>query len=82
MASPVTEIVRMNQRTIPQSQTHSRIQAYITLKPGVDIESSTQEAKTWQETLATVAAQDGYQRAYFGRQLEDPSILMYFIGTS
>jgi len=82
MASPVTEIVRMKYGPEPQSQINSRTQAYITLKPGVDIESSTQEAKTWQETLATVAAQDGYQRAYYGRQLEDPSILMYFIGAS
>jgi len=53
--------------------------AYITLKPGVDIGGSTPEAKVWHEALSTVAAQEGYKGAYYGRQLEDPSVLLFVI---
>jgi len=53
--------------------------AYITLKPGVNIEGSTPEAKVWQESLSIVAAQEGYKSAYYGRQLEDPSVLIFAI---
>jgi hypothetical protein len=35
-----------------------------------------------QETLKTVSSQPGFQRSYYGRQLEDPSLLMLVIGTS
>lgn len=53
--------------------------AYITLKPGVDISGSTPEAKHWQEALSILAAQEGYKSCYYGRQLEDPSVLMFII---
>ena len=52
---------------------------YITLKAGLDLESTTPEAQVWQETLSTIEAQEGYQRAYYGRQLEDTNVLMLFI---
>jgi hypothetical protein len=53
--------------------------AYLTLKPGLDIEGSTPEAKIWQESVSVVAAQDGYQGSYYGRQLEDSNVLMFII---
>ena len=56
--------------------------AYITLKPGIDLEGDTSEAQVWQESLATIGAQDGYQRCYYGRQLENPNIVMLLIGIS
>src|SRR6266536_842100 len=56
--------------------------ATIVLKPGVDIEGHTQEAKIWKETLKIVSEQDGYQREYYGRQLENPNVLMLLIGMS
>jgi len=53
--------------------------AYISLKPDLDLGGSTTEAKTWQEALSTIAAQKGYQRLYWGRQLEDPDVLLLVI---
>jgi hypothetical protein len=32
------------------------------------------------QSLATIAAQDGFQRTYYGRQLEDPNLLLLVIG--
>ena len=33
-----------------------------------------------QKAVATMSSQDGYQRCYYGRQLEDPSILFFIVG--
>jgi uncharacterized alpha-E superfamily protein len=56
--------------------------ATITFKPGADLSSpSTPAAKAWSETLSTVSQQDGYQRAYWGHQLENPNIILLLIGT-
>ncbi|TVY43477.1 hypothetical protein LOCC1_G003783 [Lachnellula occidentalis] len=56
--------------------------AIITLKPGVDLETSgTDSAQAWSETLSTVSKQTGYQRSYWGRQLENPNIVLLLIGT-
>ncbi|TVY37514.1 hypothetical protein LSUB1_G003464 [Lachnellula subtilissima] len=54
--------------------------ATITLKPGIDLETSgTDSAQAWSETLSTVAKQAGYQRSYWGRQLENPNIVVWLI---
>ncbi|KAI9053686.1 hypothetical protein LZ554_002639 [Drepanopeziza brunnea f. sp. 'monogermtubi'] len=53
--------------------------AYITLKPGIELEGSGAAAQAWKETLTTVSQQDGYQRMHWGRTLEDPNQLMLFI---
>ncbi|TVY28969.1 hypothetical protein LHYA1_G001638 [Lachnellula hyalina] len=54
--------------------------ATITLKPGIDLGTSgTDSAQAWNETLATVAKQAGYQRSYWGRQLENPNIVVWLI---
>lgn len=53
---------------------------YLTLKPGVDIEGSTEEAKTWATVLKTIASQDGYQSQYWGRQIEHPEVVVLVIG--
>lgn len=54
--------------------------AYISLKPGVELEGSGPAAKAWQETLTTVQDQDGSHTIYYGRTLEDATLLMLFIG--
>lgn len=56
--------------------------AYIVLKPGVDIEGATPEAKAWQDTLATLRQQEGMQRTHYGRTLEAPNLLILFVGRS
>lgn len=38
--------------------------------------------KVWQSTLDTVSQQDGFQRLYWGREVEDPSVLQLFVGNS
>jgi len=54
--------------------------AYITLKAGVDIEKvGTPEHQLWEESMTTVSSQEGYQRAYFGLQLESPNTTILFI---
>jgi len=53
--------------------------AYISLKPGLDLEGATSQAETWQEALSTIGAQKGYQRLYWGRQIEDPDVLLLVI---
>jgi len=53
---------------------------YITLKPGIDLESSTPEAKIWQDGLKIISSQDGYIGQYWGHQLENPDVLMLVIG--
>lgn len=55
--------------------------ATITFKPGADLSSpSTPASKAWSETLSTVSQQAGYQRAYWGHQLENPNIVLLLIG--
>ncbi|TVY13196.1 hypothetical protein LARI1_G007516, partial [Lachnellula arida] len=52
----------------------------ITFKPGVDLETSgTDSAQVWSELLATVAKQPGYQRSYWGHQLENPNIVLWLV---
>jgi hypothetical protein len=54
--------------------------ATLFLKPGIDVEDPSSPAYTIaQETFSTISSQPGYQRAYWGRQLEDESILQLFI---
>ena len=36
----------------------------------------------WHELLNTIASQDGYQRAYWGRRIEDQSVVSLLIGTT
>lgn len=36
--------------------------------------------KSWQATLDTVSSQPGYQRAYYGTQVENPNTLQLLIG--
>lgn len=55
--------------------------ATIPLASGAAIEDSNSPAgKVWQSTLDTVSQQDGYQRIYYGREVENPSVLQLFIG--
>lgn len=56
--------------------------AYISLKPSLDLEGNTTEAEIWQQALSTISEQKGYQRLYWGRQLEDPDVLLLVIGKS
>ncbi len=56
--------------------------AYLSFKPGVDIEGSTPEAQAWQSALTTIKAQEGFQRAAYGRLFESPNVLVLFIGIS
>lgn len=54
--------------------------AVIGLVPGANIEDPNSSAGTvWQDTLTTVLDQDGAQRAYWGRQVENPSVLHLFV---
>jgi hypothetical protein len=55
---------------------------YIPLKAGVDLDSPTPEAEIFQETLNFMAAQEDIQGGYSGRQIENPNILMLFVGKS
>lgn len=66
MADPVTEIA-----TVP-------------LRPNVtigDVHSPAQEVSVaWKDFLTVVSAQEGFQRCYFGRQVESSHVLDLFIG--
>ena len=54
--------------------------AYLPLKTGVNVkDANSQAGAIWQDTLNTVLGQSGAQRAYFGTQVEDPSLLMLFV---
>lgn len=54
--------------------------ATIPLASGAAIEDPNSPAgKVWQSTLDTVSQQDGYQRIYYGREVENPSVLQLFI---
>lgn len=54
--------------------------AYITLKPNTDITGSSDAAKAWKEGLSVIAKQEGYQGSSYGRAIESPDLLMWFIG--
>ena len=57
--------------------------ATLPLASGAAIEDPNSSAgKVWQSTLDTVSQQDGFQRAYYGREVENPSVLQLFIGAS
>ncbi len=55
--------------------------AYITLKSGVDLESGSPDAKVLQDKIATLSKQEGCQTCYWGRQIENPDMLMLLIGS-
>ncbi|KAL8846693.1 MAG: hypothetical protein Q9221_008221 [Calogaya cf. arnoldii] len=49
--------------------------ATIPLKPGIDLDDPSSAAgKVLQDTFSVLRGQDGYQRAYHGRQVESPNI--------
>lgn len=53
------------------------------LAAGATIEDANSPAgKVWRSALDTVSAQDGFQKAYYGREVEDPSVLQFFVGRS
>ena len=55
--------------------------ATMPLIAGAAIEDPDSSAgKVWQSTLDTVSAQDGFQRAYYGREVENQSVLQLLIG--
>lgn len=57
--------------------------ATLPLASGAAIEDPDSPAgKVWQSTLDTVSQQDGFQRAYWGREVENQSVLQLFVGTS
>ena len=57
--------------------------AFLPLTAGANIEdSSTAAGKIWRDTLDTVSQQDGFQRAYYGRQVENQSMLDFFVGNT
>lgn len=57
--------------------------ATLPLSSGATIEDANSPAgKVWQSTLDTVSTQEGFQRAYYGREVENPSVLQLFIGIS
>jgi len=48
--------------------------------PGSNLEDPNSAPGTvWQEILTTVLDQEGAQRAYWGRQVEDPSMMHLFV---
>ncbi|PVH89440.1 hypothetical protein DL98DRAFT_508503 [Cadophora sp. DSE1049] len=53
--------------------------AYITLKPDTDISGSSDAAKAWKEGLTVIAKQEGYRGSSYGRAIESPDLLMWFI---
>lgn len=55
--------------------------ATLPLVAGATIEDPDSSAgKVWQSTLDTVSAQDGFQRAYYGREVENQSVVQLLIG--
>ena len=55
--------------------------ATLPLIAGATIEDPDSSAgKVWQSTLDTVSAQDGFQRAYYGREVENQSVVQLLIG--
>lgn len=55
--------------------------AVFPLNAGVNLDDpKSASGAIWQSTLDTVSQQDGYQRLYWGRQIENPQILTILIG--
>ena len=55
--------------------------AILPLFAGATIEEpDSPPGKVWQSTLDTVSAQDGFQRAYYGREVENQSVVQLLIG--
>ena len=55
--------------------------ATIPLTAGSKIEDPESPAgKVWQSTIDTVSSQPGYQRLYYGREVENPSVVQLFVG--
>lgn len=55
--------------------------ALLPLVTGADIEDPNSSAgKIWQSSLDTIAAQPGYKGAFWGRQVENNSVLELLIG--
>ncbi|KAF8850345.1 hypothetical protein BDZ45DRAFT_633090 [Acephala macrosclerotiorum] len=52
---------------------------YITLKPGIELEGTSASAQAWADIIATLQRQDGYQRLYYGRTVENPNLLIMMI---
>ena len=54
--------------------------ATLPLATGIKIEDPTSPAgQSWATVLDTLQKQEGYQRSYYGRQLEDPQLVQLFI---
>ena len=55
--------------------------ATMPLRPGIDTDDPNSAAgKVLNDTFSTLRAQEGYQRAYHGRQIENPSIFQLIVG--
>jgi hypothetical protein len=50
--------------------------------PDTTIEDpSSQAGESWNSILETIAAQPGHEHTYWGRRVEDPSIVHLYVGT-
>lgn len=55
--------------------------ALLPFSPGANVEDPcSQAAKSWRSIIGTVAAQEGFQRLYWGRQIESPNLVDFFVG--
>ena len=55
--------------------------ATLPLAVGAEVEDLSSEAgKVWHSSLDTVSQQDGFQRLYWGREVENDNVLNLFIG--
>lgn len=55
--------------------------AIIPLSSGANIEDpSSPLGKIWQSSLNTIAGQKGFQRLYWGRQVESSNVIDFFVG--
>ena len=53
--------------------------AIIGLKPGSSLDPSSESGKTLSTMLDTVSAQPGFQRGYYGLEVESPNVLHIFV---
>ena len=55
--------------------------ALIPLQSGAAVEDTNSPAgKIWRETMDTVKAQEGCQKCYYGREIENTNNLHFFVG--
>lgn len=55
--------------------------ALIPLSSGANIEDlSSPLGEVWQSSLSTIAGQEGFQRLYWGRQVESSNVIDFFVG--